>query len=383
MQIALVRVEDTRQVRGDGKLKASLPANRSEVRRLVSFLLAILVISVPAFGQTDEVSGIDAEMREVEAKLNALREQQDEAVERYNRLEDELEKIQARANAAAQAREIAAADAFKARSAFEERARLAYKRGSHSEQAVQMLVNAESPARAGAALKALSEISLADAAAAKKASVEEARQGELEAEERDAFAQMAKVAAEVEGEVERINASVSEEERYRASLDRKKSEALARIEEQRRQEAEAARSKISGAGGRPPADIKIDSAALRIFVQTALAQLGKPYRYGGSGPDTFDCSGLIMYSLNAAGVRGIPHRADLQYFLSGVHPSRSQLKPGDLVFFSRNGSPEGISHNGIYIGDGQMVHAPHTGDVVRIASVDRNWTNLLATRLSI
>lgn len=353
------------------------------MRRLVSFLLVLLALSTPALGQTDEVSGIDAEMREVEAKLNVLREQQDEAVERYNRLEDELQKIQARANAAARARELAAAEAYRARSAFEERARLAYKRGSHSEQAVQMLVNAESPARASAALKALAEISLADAVAARKASSEEARQAELEAEEREAFAEVASVSAEVEGEVDRINASIFEEEQFRASLDRKRSEALARIEEQRRQEAESARSRIVSAGGRPPAEIKIDSAALRVFVQTALAQLGKPYRYGGAGPDTFDCSGLVMYSLNAAGVRGIPHRADLQYFLSGVHPTRSQLKPGDLVFFSRNGSPEGISHNGIYIGDGQMVHAPHTGDVVRIASVDRNWTNLLATRLAI
>lgn len=353
------------------------------LRRASVILIALMLLAGPVFGQTEDISDIDTEMREVEVKLSSLRDRQSEAVERYNRLEDELRKIQQRAENAAQRREIAAAEAFRARMAFQERARLAYKRGSPSEQALQMIIDADSFARVGVALKVLTEISLADAAAARRASSEEARQSEVEAEEREAFTAMAAIASDVEAEVAQINQAIHEEERYRASLDQKKAQALARIEEQQRREAEEARARIVGAGGRYPAEIKINSATLRIFVQTALAQLGKPYRYGAAGPDSFDCSGLVMFSLNAAGVRGVPHRADLQYFLSNVHPPRSQLQPGDLVFFSRSGTPEGISHNGIYIGDGLMVHAPHTGDVVRIASVDRNWTNLLATRLSI
>lgn len=331
----------------------------------------------------NDVAGIDAQLEQVQQKIEQLREAQDEAVERYNRLEDELAQISARAEEAARLRDISAREAARWRNAFEERARLAYKRGGTTEQTVEMLINAESPARATAAMRVLNQIAVQDAEAAKRANEEALRQSDLEEEEREAFAAKARVAAEVEDEVRKVEGSIAAEQQFRASLDKTKQEALARIEEEQRRASESARAKIASTTGQSIPELNIGSGALKVFVSTALAQLGKPYVYGAAGPNSFDCSGLIMYSLNAAGVRGIPHRADLQYFLSSNHPSRGQLQPGDLVFFSSGGTPNGISHNGIYIGNGMMVHAPHTGDVVRIASVDRNWTNLLATRLAL
>lgn len=97
-------------------------------------------------------------------------------------------------------------------------------------------------------------------------------------------------------------------------------------------------------------------------VEVALAQQGDPYRWAASGPDAFDCSGLVMYAYAAAG-RSLPHSSRS---LRGMTRSLSadELQPGDLVF---GGSP--VHHVGIYIGNGQMVHAPHTGDVVRVASI--------------
>jgi peptidoglycan DL-endopeptidase CwlO len=103
-------------------------------------------------------------------------------------------------------------------------------------------------------------------------------------------------------------------------------------------------------------------AGAATAVNTAKAQLGKPYQWGGAGPDNFDCSGLTMYAWRAGGV-GLPHSAEMQYNAI-AHISVSQLQPGDLVFFY---TP--IEHVGIYVGGGQMIDAPYTGAVVRYDSI--------------
>jgi cell wall-associated NlpC family hydrolase len=93
-----------------------------------------------------------------------------------------------------------------------------------------------------------------------------------------------------------------------------------------------------------------------------MAQRGKPYVWAASGPRSFDCSGLTSFAYKAAGV-SLPHSSRLQSQL-GQPVSRDALQPGDLVFFY---SP--VSHVGIYIGNGQMVHAPTSGDVVKVAPI--------------
>jgi cell wall-associated NlpC family hydrolase len=110
----------------------------------------------------------------------------------------------------------------------------------------------------------------------------------------------------------------------------------------------------------PPAP----NATVAAIIQAALKQLGKPYVYGASGPDGFDCSGLTMYAFAAAGI-AIPHTAAGQATL-GTTVARADLRPGDLVFFY---SP--ISHVGIYIGNGMMVHARTFGKPLAVTSVDQ------------
>ncbi|MBV9822976.1 MAG: C40 family peptidase [Actinobacteria bacterium] len=95
-------------------------------------------------------------------------------------------------------------------------------------------------------------------------------------------------------------------------------------------------------------------------IAEARAQLGKPYQYGASGPNSFDCSGLTAWAWRAAGV-SLPHSAASQQGM-GTPVSRENLQPGDLVFF---GSP--AYHVGIYVGDGMMIHAPTSGDVVKMS----------------
>lgn len=99
-------------------------------------------------------------------------------------------------------------------------------------------------------------------------------------------------------------------------------------------------------------------------VSWARQKLGSPYEWAASGPDRFDCSGLTMFVWGKAGV-GLPHSAQAQ-FDGGRHVNRADLQPGDLVFF---GSP--IHHVGVYIGGGDMIAAPHSGDVVKIQAIDR------------
>jgi cell wall-associated NlpC family hydrolase len=99
-------------------------------------------------------------------------------------------------------------------------------------------------------------------------------------------------------------------------------------------------------------------------VRYAYAQLGDRYVWGAAGPDAFDCSGLTMMAWRAAGV-SLPHSSRSQYSM-GTHVSRSQLQPGDLVFFY---SP--ISHVGIYIGDGKMIHAPNPSERVQISPISQ------------
>ncbi|MDQ1521086.1 MAG: hypothetical protein QOI55_2159 [Actinomycetota bacterium] len=111
--------------------------------------------------------------------------------------------------------------------------------------------------------------------------------------------------------------------------------------------------------------------AAAIAVSYAMDQLGKPYRYAANGPDMFDCSGLTRAAYLAAGI--VIPRVAANQFSAGTQVAVADLLPGDLVFFADNpADPATIHHVGLYIGGGLMVHAPHTGDVVRITSIDRD-----------
>jgi cell wall-associated NlpC family hydrolase len=106
----------------------------------------------------------------------------------------------------------------------------------------------------------------------------------------------------------------------------------------------------------------LGSKALKV----AAAKKGAPYRYGATGPSSFDCSGLTLYSYKKAG-KTLPRTAAQQYNRS-TRVSASKRKPGDLVFFHSGSS---VYHVGIYAGSGKLWHAPKTGDVVRLQKI---WT---------
>ena len=97
----------------------------------------------------------------------------------------------------------------------------------------------------------------------------------------------------------------------------------------------------------------------------ACAQLGKPYVFGGAGPNSFDCSGLTMMAYKQVGIN-LSHYVPNQASVSR-RVSRADLQVGDLVFFHDMG------HEGLYLGNGKFIHAPHTGDVVKVSSLNEAW----------
>ena len=122
----------------------------------------------------------------------------------------------------------------------------------------------------------------------------------------------------------------------------------------------------SGLRGPPPPNLSLPpSVRTAAVVEEARRQLGKPYVWGGSGPASFDCSGLTGWAWRSVGVR-LSHSAYLQYTETARVPV-DQLQPGDLLFFGPN--VRGIHHNALYIGNGQMIEASQSGTPVRI----RGW----------
>lgn len=161
-------------------------------------------------------------------------------------------------------------------------------------------------------------------------------------------------------ETDRLNAAVAAEK--------------ARIREQA---AQAASVHSTGGGGGvatgvadtgiDPGSIPAPSAGAQGAIAYARAQIGKPYRYAGAGPDSFDCSGLTMMAWAQGGV-GMTHGSQAQWAAFPKVPI-PDLQPGDLVFFGSSGPSN--HHVGIYIGGGTMIEAPHTGAFVRYSTIYR------------
>ena len=125
-------------------------------------------------------------------------------------------------------------------------------------------------------------------------------------------------------------------------------------------------SRTGGASATPAFSDRDDAqlvAARQIqFIAYARVLLGVPYSYGGTSPGSgFDCSGFTRFVYAHFGI-ALPHYSGGQFGM-GRRVSRARLRPGDLLFF------DGLGHVGLYIGGGQYIHAPHTGDVVKISSL--------------
>jgi cell wall-associated NlpC family hydrolase len=338
-------------------------------------VLALPVSSVARPSKAD-VAAAKASVTAAKARLNALNGQQILLDEQYNEATIALATAQQKLAAAGVAARRSAATAKVARADLSSRARMAYE-GAGTE--LGALLGSGSLSDFSDRMEFLNQIAADDATVVARANV---------------TGQQAQWAASA------LSAAVKAQSDALASLQAKRSELVKTVGEQERligvlekklhhvlhpppppppvlppaPVAGPNPSPTLGSGGAPPPapspnptpplpDPPPPSSRAQVAIQAAESQIGVPYVYGGSSPQTgFDCSGLAMWSWGQAGV-SLPHSAAMQYDIL-PHVDRSQLQPGDLLFFY---TP--ISHVAMYLGGGQMIEAPHTGLTVRIVGV--------------
>ncbi|MEA5075671.1 MAG: NlpC/P60 family protein [Coriobacteriia bacterium] len=294
-----------------------------------------------------------AELDELEAQLDALDRELSIAAEEYNKAVVELEAITNRL-------ETTKKDLANAELAFElqqdtlsERARDIYRNGELS--SLDILLGAKSISDFVARVRYLymmgeSDASIVAALEAQRDLIAEAEK-DAEADEQQARS----LEFQLQARKIEVMLRIQEREELLASVQTELLELLDdQAAERQLAEAELLREVLTGANR---AGIVVEPGSP---VETALAYHGVPYLWGGESPRGFDCSGLVMYVMRQHGV-SLPHYSGAQFQL-GERVAPSALQPGDVVFF---GSP--VYHVGMYVGAGYFIHAPRTGDFVKLS----------------
>ena len=317
-------------------------------------------------------------------QIHLIDAQLGQAVERYNLANLQLERTEAELETNARHLVLARGSLKHARAHLSRRLVAVYVNDSQS-SSLEVLLGAESLDDLLARLDAIERLGNQDERVVRdvkafKAEIQQrkTRLEQARVEQRRAVASRAEERRSIEGQLasrQRMLASIrteiaslQAEERRRA--EREAAQARARLAQQRsvtQRVAPIAAPAEEVASGAPAEEVVSAAPPARYggVVGIAMQYLGVPYVWGGASPSGFDCSGFSMYVFAQVGV-SLPHHAASQYGM-GVPVSRSELQAGDLVFFN------GLGHMGIYIGGGQFIHAPHTGDVVKISSISDSW----------
>ncbi|WP_081788457.1 C40 family peptidase [Candidatus Blastococcus massiliensis] len=280
--------------------------------------------------------------------------------EQLNEAKVELE----RQRAAVDLAELAALDAQQQRAALDGRirqlARTAYTSGGNQLTQLDVLLTSDSADQLVSQLGTLDAIAGRTNAAVSEVADATERAEETRTEAREAREQAERSVRDIEDQQKNLEARIADYQRQFEALDA----AQRAVVERAHGDSQPVRASRSAERTAPaPSGVAATSGAAQVAVDTALAQVGDRYVWGASGPDAFDCSGLTSFAYRAAGV-SLPHSSRSQSQM-GRPVSRGELQPGDLVFFY---SP--VSHVGMYIGNGQMVHASTSSQPVKVASVD-------------
>ena len=341
----------------------------------------------------DQMSNLQAQAAALTAKINSLGIQEEALAERYDQAQGQVEQIKAQVATAQQQLAAAEATTQKAREALKADAVQAYVNGGNNplnsasavQNATDSLLRAEYiNTLATNQSDAIDQYRLAtlqeQAATAKLKQQEAAAQSQLTALDSARAAvsatstQLTSAQGKVNGEIAQLKAQELAAERAAAAAAAARQAAAEQAARARAaqlaQEAAALQaaqpgpqaSTVSVNYSPPPAGSGASGA-----VQAAESRVGDWYQWGATGPNTFDCSGLVMWAYEQVGV-SLPHYSGAQYN-DTTHIPMSDLQPGDLVFFSDPGE-----HVAMYVGNGEIVEAPHTGAQVHIVPMYSQFT---------
>ncbi len=350
---------------------------------LAATLAAISLASVKSASADPTIGEKQAEAQGVLDQIRSIDSQLSHAIEDFNLANVRLAKVDAELKTNARHLVLARSSLKGAQTHLSERLVSLYVNGGEG-TAMEVLLGAESLDDLLNRVEAVDRVSAQDARVLK-----EVKAFKAEVQKRKAKLKQARIvqAREVAARADRkasIEGQLRERESMLASIqdqiaslqaaearrqERLQAEARARVASltQTRQAQGVETQSVDTTSATTSPEVTTSAPASRYggVVGIAMQFLGVPYVWGGASPSGFDCSGLIMYAYAQIGV-SLPHHAASQYGM-GSAVSKDQLAPGDLVFFN------GLGHAGIYVGGGQFIHAPHSGDVVKISNLSDSW----------
>ncbi|MCU1457137.1 MAG: cell wall-associated hydrolase, invasion-associated protein [Actinomycetia bacterium] len=348
----------------------SLPLRRIAPILLMSLLAAIAAPLTATAAGASPIDDKKAEAARLAAAIDANGEKISALDEQRNAAQLKLQDAQSQIATAKQQIEQAQQQADALKAVLGQRAASIYtdatSPGGSSSLNDPITAAARSTYAAAAASKndgMISQLTVIKEQLAQKKADFEAAQAEAQAQN-DQLAAAAKQAATLQANQEQLLSQTKGQLAALVTADQQRRDAAAKAAALAAIQRAAARSTSTRSGASAP---KIDTSKLpppsgraAAAISFAYAQLGKPYVYAATGLASYDCSGLTMRAWGAAGV-SLPHYSGAQYSMFPKVPL-SQLQPGDLVFRGAGGS----QHVSLYIGGGQVISAPHTGDVVKV-----------------
>ena len=321
--------------------------------------LAVLPLAGPAVPQSIESK--EAEAQAVMAQVQELDSNLELVVDAYNNAQVELDAIKAEQKVNAKRLDVAKSNLGAAHSTLEARLVELYKNGSPD--LVEILLGSSSLDEILDGIDTASRVSEQDAQILNEVRKFRAEIKTRESELAKAREKQEEVVAARAAHQAEIESALAQRQQLLSSIKDQIAELEAAERERQARIDAAARARVNAAPAPATTDSPTGAPSSQYggVVGIAMQYLGTPYVWGGSSPSGFDCSGFVMYVFSRVGV-SLPRTVSTQYAV-GVAVSRSELQPGDIVFFN------GLGHDGIYIGGNQFIHSPHTGDVVKISAM--------------
>jgi cell wall-associated NlpC family hydrolase len=348
-----------------------LPSRRRRQAQAFFVAIAVAVVATASASADPSVEAKQAQAQQVLAQIDQIDRSLGPAVEAYNLANVKLQQIEGDLKENRRQLTLARANLKFAQDSLAARLVAAYTTSTPDNSTLAVLLGSTSFEDLLTRIDSINSASQADASIVKQVTSFKAAIRKNRIALQTAHSEQRRIVSEKAAQKQRIVSQLAARRALLSSIKGQIARMRAAEEAQQRRLASAAQSRLAGQDGSVNGvGVAAATAEGTIVappnthggvVGIAMRYLGVPYRWGGASPSGFDCSGLVMYAFSQIGI-SLPHSTYALWNV-GVPVSRDQLQAGDLVFFS------GLGHMGIYIGGGQFIHAPHTGDVVKISSL--------------